>query len=92
MLPVYTTLAPNAQKGTGRVLFNPPSRVERRIKGNPPYGLALSYTKQLRDFAQYGSQNGLRFDLYVRPGTEFTGPLQQAIESGTVNPRLIPGL
>ena len=27
----------------GRVLFNPPSRMERRVKGNPPYGLLFGY-------------------------------------------------
>jgi len=24
-------------RGVGRVLFNPPSRMERRVKENPPY-------------------------------------------------------
>jgi hypothetical protein len=51
---------------------------------------SLSYTQQLRDFAQYAGQNGLRFDLYVRPGTELSGPLRQAVSSGEINLLFIP--
>lgn len=38
----------------------------------------LSYTGQLRDYADYASQNGLRFDIYVRGGTNISGPLARA--------------
>jgi hypothetical protein len=51
---------------------------------------SLSYTQQLRDFAQYAGENGLRFDLYVRPGAELSGPLQQAVASGEINLLFIP--
>jgi RHS repeat-associated protein len=50
----------------------------------------LSYTQQLRDFAQFASQNGLRFDLYVRPGAELSGPLQEAIAHRIINVMYIP--
>lgn len=50
----------------------------------------LSYTQQLRDFAQFGSENGLRFDLYVRAATELSGPLQQATDSELINLQFIP--
>jgi hypothetical protein len=56
----------------------------------------MSYTQQLRDFATYASQNGLRFDLWVRPttqmsaGTQMSGPLVEAIEAGVINLRFIP--
>jgi hypothetical protein len=36
---------------------------------------SLSYTQQLRNFTQFSLDNGLRFDLYVRPGAELSGPL-----------------
>jgi hypothetical protein len=36
---------------------------------------SLSYTRQLRDVAQYARVTGRRFDLYVRPGAELSGPL-----------------
>ena len=51
---------------------------------------SLSYTEQLRDFAAHASAKGLRFDLWVRPGTELSGPLLEAIESGAINKRYIP--
>lgn len=38
----------------------------------------LSYTRQLRDYADYASQNGLRLDIYVRGGTNISGPLARA--------------
>jgi len=50
----------------------------------------LSYTQQLRDFTQYSLDNVLRFDLYVRPTTILSGPLQEAISSGTINLLFIP--
>jgi RHS repeat-associated protein len=52
----------------------------------------LSYTQQLRDFTQYASENTLRFDLFVRPTTILSGPLQEAISSGSINLLFIPGL
>jgi hypothetical protein len=53
---------------------------------------SLSYTSQLRDFAAYAQQNGLAFNLYVRGSTTFSGPLQQAIDSGQINLiRNLPG-
>lgn len=38
----------------------------------------LSYTRQLRDYADYASRNGLRLDIYVRGGTKISGPLARA--------------
>lgn len=51
---------------------------------------SLSYTQQLRDFASYARQNGLRFDLWVRPTTELSGPLADEVSSGAINLRFIP--
>jgi hypothetical protein len=51
---------------------------------------ALSYTQQLRDYAAFASDNGFRFDLYVRPGANLSGPLKQAIDSGVINRVEIP--
>jgi len=50
----------------------------------------LNYTQQLRAFAQFAKDNGLRFDLYVRPGAELSGPLEEAIANKLVNPLPIP--
>ena len=38
----------------------------------------LSYTRQLRDYADYGWQHGLRLDIYVRRNTQLSGPLARA--------------
>jgi hypothetical protein len=50
----------------------------------------LCFTQQLRDFADYASDRGLRFDLYLRPEGRLSGPLQDAINSGRINPLEIP--
>lgn len=49
-----------------------------------------SYTAQLRDFAAYASQNGYTFELWVRPTTRLSGPLQQAVSQGDLVLRFIP--
>jgi hypothetical protein len=51
---------------------------------------SMSFTQQLRDFASYASQNGLRFDLFVRPGAGLSGPLLDARAAGAVNILEIP--
>ena len=50
----------------------------------------LSFTRQLRDYAQYAKANNLRFDLYVRPGTQLSGELLKAEKDGLVNIIEIP--
>ena len=40
--------------------------------------------------AQYASQNGLRFDLYIRPGAELSQPLLDARAAGLNNILEIP--
>ena len=45
---------------------------------------SLSYTSQLRDFAAYAQQEGLAFNLYVRGSTTLSGPLQAAVDNGTI--------
>jgi Restriction endonuclease fold toxin 7 len=49
-----------------------------------------SFTRQLRDYSDYAQDTGRRFDLYVRPDTKLSGPLQDAISSGRINLRAIP--
>ena len=52
---------------------------------------SLSFTQQLRDFTTYSQAKGLDFQLYVRPSTQLSGPLQQAITSGQIKLNFIPG-
>lgn len=51
---------------------------------------SLSYTSQLRDFASYASGNGYTFELWVRPTTQLSGPLQEAVSSGEIVLRFLP--
>ena len=51
---------------------------------------SLSYTNQLRDFASYAASNGYTFELFVRPTTELSGPLQQAVANGQIVLRFLP--
>jgi hypothetical protein len=50
---------------------------------------SLSYTNQLRDFASYASSKGYTFELWVRPTTQLSGPLQQAVSNGEIMLRLL---
>ena len=50
----------------------------------------LSFTKQLRDYSTFAQQNGLGFDLYVRPGANLSGPLLNARDVGQINILEIP--
>lgn len=43
-----------------------------------------SLTNQLRDSLSYAQSRGYRFDLYIRPDTKLSGPLQQVINSGQI--------
>jgi hypothetical protein len=51
---------------------------------------SLSYTSQLRDFAAYADTNGYSFELYVRPTTELSAPLQEAVSNGDIVLRYLP--
>jgi RHS repeat-associated protein len=50
----------------------------------------LSFTQQLQDYLAFAQGTGRTFDLYTRPTTGLTGPLQQAISSGQINLKFIP--
>ncbi len=51
---------------------------------------SLSFTLQLRDYASFATDTSRSFQLWVRPTTELSGPLMDAIEAGVVNRNLIP--
>jgi RHS repeat-associated protein len=81
---------------TTRVLVNGVERIPDGLTGRVLSEVknvgSLSYTQQLRDFATFAQQTGRQFDLYVRPGTQLSGPLSDAIRAGEINLRFIPGL
>lgn len=49
----------------------------------------LSLTNQLRDFAWFARESGLNFELFVRPTTQLSGPLQQFIRDNGVILRIL---
>ena len=51
---------------------------------------SLSYTRQLRDFSAYSQANGYSFELFVRPTTQLSGPLQTAVANGDITLRFLP--
>ncbi|BAS27244.1 hypothetical protein LIP_1393 [Limnochorda pilosa] len=63
---------------------------ETRVLSEVENVQSLSYTQQLRDFATYAQNNGLRFDLWVRPTTRLSGPLARDIANGVISLRYIP--
>jgi hypothetical protein len=69
----------------GRVRFpdgiNPIARTLSEVKN----AAEQSFTRQLRDYLQYAKQEGLRFDLYTRPDTKISKPLQEVIDKGQIN-------
>jgi len=52
--------------------------------------VSQSLTQQLRDDINFAQNTGRQFDLYVRPDTYLTRPLQDAIANGDVVLRYIP--
>jgi RHS repeat-associated protein len=44
----------------------------------------LNFTSQLRDYLQYAQDNGLQMILHTRSTTTFSGPLQKAIDEGSI--------
>lgn len=51
---------------------------------------SLSYTRQLRDYADYARSQNLQFILYVRQGAKLSGPLLDEAAKGRIIIRDIP--
>jgi hypothetical protein len=52
---------------------------------------SLSYTQQLRDYADYANENGLVFELWMPRGVEMSRTLRGEIDAGRIVPQWIPG-
>jgi RHS repeat-associated protein len=70
---------------SGSAAYRIPDELNSSVLGEVKNVSRLSYTNQLRDFAAYAGGNGLQFNLYVRGGTQLSGPLQQAVDAGGIN-------
>jgi hypothetical protein len=77
---------------TGTARYRIPDVLDHsaRVIGEMKNVGSLSYTNQLRDFAAYAQQSGYTFELWVRPTTQLSGPLQQAVGQGQIILRFLP--
>lgn len=77
---------------SGSAAYRIPDELGSGVLGEVKNVSSLWYSSQLRDFAAYAQQNGLQFNLYVRGSTQLSGPLQAAVDDGTINLiRSLPG-
>jgi len=51
----------------------------------------LYYTQQLQDYVTFAKANGYTFTLWVKQGTELSGPLQEAVANKQIILKYIPG-
>ncbi len=62
--------------------------VLKEVKNVKSQGL----TCQIKDFLLYSQQTGRSFELYTRPTTKITKPLQNEINNGNITKKTIPGM
>ncbi len=67
-----------------------PDGMTHRVLSEVKNVKSLSFSRQLRDFSDFAQLTGKRFDLFVRPTTRLSGPLQDAVRNGLINLRFIP--
>ncbi len=77
---------------TGTAKYRIPDGLSRTTLTEVKNVKSLSLTRQLKDFHLYSTQRGLQFNLYTRPNTTFSAPLQNLINQGSINVYTIPGL
>jgi RHS repeat-associated protein len=70
--------------GTAKYRIPDTLNKEARVLGEVKNVKYLPYTRQLRDFAAYAEQQGFRFQLTVRQGTQLSGPLQREVDAGKI--------
>jgi RHS repeat-associated protein len=67
-----------------------PDGITREVLSEVKNVNRLSYTQQLRDYAAYAQQKGLRFDLWVRQDTQLSQTLEQEVTNRSIILRYIP--
>jgi len=84
-----TTRIPSA---TGTAAYRVPDglNVQGKVLSEVKNVATQSYTNQIKDYVHYSQQNGYSFDLYLRPTTQITQPLQTQITNGTINLKILP--
>lgn len=75
---------------TGTAKFRVPDALSSTTLTEVKNVRSLSLTSQIRDFSAFARQEGLAFELVVRPNTRLSGPLRQAIQSEGIVLRTLP--
>jgi hypothetical protein len=77
---------------TGTAAYRIPDALNHATKviGEVKNVASLSYSSQLRDFAMYAQLHGYQFELFVRPTTVLSGPLQAEIANGNIILQYLP--
>lgn len=58
--------------------------------GEVKYVKKQSFTKQLRDYNDYAKTQGMKFELFTKPDTKLSKPLQEAVDRGDIVLKQIP--
>ena len=69
-----------------------PDKLTRTTIGESKNVSQLTFTRQLRDYADYAEANKLEFELWVRATTKLSKPLYDAIQQGRITLKFIPGV
>jgi hypothetical protein len=69
---------------TGKAAYRIPDELNESVLGEVKNVKHLDYRSQLQDDVAYAQAKGLRFNLYVRQSTTFSGPLQRLIDAGVI--------
>ncbi|MHB1034182.1 MAG: RHS repeat-associated core domain-containing protein [Pirellulales bacterium] len=76
---------------TGTAAYRVPDVLTKTVIGDVKNVSRLSYTNQLKDYAAYAAETGRTFELYVRRSTKLSSALKQAVNSGRIVLKHIPG-
>jgi hypothetical protein len=75
---------------TGTAKYRIPDQLTSTTLGEVKNVSHLSLTRQLTDFHLFSQQTGRQFILYTRPNTNFSRPLQNLINNGSIITKPIP--
>jgi hypothetical protein len=77
--------------GSGQVRVPDGFDTDAKVLTEVKNAAQVNFTQQLRDFWAFCQANGYGFELYVRPSTNFSRALSEAIMKGEIKLKYIPG-
>ncbi|MFH1654606.1 MAG: putative toxin, partial [Pseudomonadota bacterium] len=75
---------------TGTAKYRIPDGLTRATLSEVKNVQKLSYTSQLKDFSAYATATDRTFELFIRPSTQLSGPLQASVDSGKIILKTLP--